>query len=133
MWIQASYDYTGTSAVGLFSAGVGGSYSSDHATRFSHDGGSDSTQTGTTYGLIIPDTNGGRAYANIFMINKADKEKLIICDATCVGSTGSGTAPQRTESVTKVANTSNQLNSFKFHDADGNNLNNGIMKVWGFD
>ena len=50
-----------------------------------------------------------------------------------MASTGSGTAPDRTQGAFKWSTTSAQLDIFKFGTADGGNLNNGKMTIWGSD
>ena len=135
LWVQASYDVISGGGVGIMKAGTGGSLSgSICATRFSHDAGSDSTQTSVSYGIVSPSSDGAsKVFVNCFIINKSDQEKLCIAEGIDMSDTGAGTTPNRTESVTKWANTSAQLDIFNFSQADGGNVNNGQMTIWGFD
>ena len=46
---------------------------------------------------------------------------------------GSGTIPDNCEAVAKWTTKTGQLDIFKFTNADGNNLDNGTMTIWGAD
>ncbi len=137
LWIQAEYDVTSTGNVGILRGGTGGTFDLGNvmSTRFSHDGASDnSPQTGVSYAIVSPSSDGSsRVFVSCFIVNKSDKEKLGISDGCDMATTGSGTAPDRTQGAFKWSTTSAQLDIFKFGTADGGNLNNGKMTIWGAD
>ena len=68
---------------------------------------------------------------NLFIINNASKEKLIIGHAVHNnGATGAGTWAARIESVSKWTNTSDQIDVMKFYRTN-DTLDSGLIKVWG--
>ena len=110
--------------------------SGNYAYRVSGNGGSDSTST-TPSG--IPFGNGNttspdNAFDNFFIINKSDKEKLVIGHTITDEGTGAGNAPQRNEIVAKWANTSAQINRINLVNVgSGNHSADSKITVWGFD
>jgi len=110
--------------------------SGNYAYRVSGNGGSDSTST-TPSG--IPFGNGNttspdNAFDNFFIINKSDKEKLVIGHTITDEGTGAGNAPQRNEIVAKWANTSAQINRINLVNVgSGNHSAGSKITVWGFD
>ena len=134
LWIQAYLKIaTGTvnSNLWRFNADTGNNYSA----RYSRDGASDSTNTSISH-LNINHGSGTKnnQLVNIFVINNASNEKLIISNSNSQGASGSGTAPNRIEHVGKWANTSNQITSIQCTQGNSLNFESGtILKVWGSD
>jgi len=135
LWIQGSYDVTSANGVGLISYGIGGSYTGiTGANRYAQDGGADGTQTGVGYGIVAPNSDGSsQQYVTSFIYNDGDEEKLGIASGTDSTTSGSSTANNRTEAVFKCTNTSGQLDIFRFSTANGSNLDDGKLRIWGFD
>ena len=141
LWIQAEYDVTSTGGVGILRGGTGGTFDlgSVMATRFSHNGEGDSAttdslQTGVSYAIVSPSSDGSsRVYVNCFIMNISGEEKLGFSKGVDMSATGGGTSPNRTEGAFKWSTTSAQLDIFKFGTADGGNINNGTMTIWGAD
>ena len=136
LWIQVEYDQTSGGGVGIMKGGTGGTFGlgSIMSTRFSHDGAAAQSQESVSYGIVSPSSDGSsRVFVNCFIINPSGHEKLGISDGSDMASTGSGTAPDRTQGAFKWANTSAQLDIFNFSGADGGNLNNGKITIWGHD
>ena len=105
----------------------------NYAERYSDDGGSDSTNDtkggiDSNYGALS-----GNTLANYHIINKQDKEKLVIYEYAIANSAGAGNAPQRMEAVGKWANTSAQINRITVTCGGGNFDVGSTLKVWGFD
>ena len=70
----------------------------------------------------------------MFIINKADKEKLIISHGARQLTAGAGNAPNRWEEVFKWANTSAQINRIGYVVHGSGSLDSSCqIKVWGFD
>jgi hypothetical protein len=109
-----------------------GDTGSNYARRYSGNGASDGTGTSeTTLGGI--GSSSGDSFVNWFIINKSDKEKLVIGDGV-YGSTGAGNAPDRRELTGKWSNTSAQITSIKVKEnASGGWASGSTLKVWGFD
>ena len=115
------------------SSGSDGS-SGKYASRRNNDGGSDSTFTNQTQSKI--NSTGGASHTatfmNGFIINILANEKLIITNQVAVEQTGTGTAPRRSEGVTKWENTSAQVTSIQaFNNSSGDFGTESFIKVWG--
>jgi len=115
------------------SSGIDGS-SGKYASRRNNDGGSDSTFTNQTQSKI--NSTGGASHTatfmNGFIINNLANEKLIITNQVAVEQTGTGTAPRRSEGVTKWENTSAQVTSIQaFNNSSGDFGTESFIKVWG--
>jgi len=109
---------------------------SNYAQRWSEDGGSDGTDTSgsTFYGYTNHDDAIQHGVA--FIINKSDKEKLVIFEGSSGGSsTGAGNVPERREVVAKWVNTSNQITNIRLNNqiSGGDAASGSFIKVWGAD
>jgi hypothetical protein len=130
LWVQCFMEQDTSSITGnaTFNSDTGSNY----ARRRSNNGASDAT--GTSESSI--DVRGGETknrFENMFIINNTSNEKLVIGNMV-VTTAGVGTAPDRTEYVAKWANTSNQITSVNFNNADpGNYGTKTTIKVWGSD
>jgi len=74
-------------------------------------------------------------FVNIFIVNNASNEKLIICHGVSDNSsTGAANAPARTEMVGKWTNTSNQADILQFFNQGAGTLTgNSTARIWGSD
>ena len=117
--------------------GTGGSIDTgtNIASRTSSNGGSDGTATSRDDMVVSISGLSVNHYINMFMINNASNEKLIIHNSVNESASGSGTAPQRREGVSKYTNTSAQVNIIEIEDnASSTGIADGtIIKVWGHD
>ena len=109
---------------------------SNYSQRWQDNGGSDST--GTSEGNFYGYTNDDDAiqHGRAFIINKADKEKLVIFEGSSGGSTtGAGNAPSRREVVAKWTNTSYQITNIRLNNqvSGGDAASGSFMKVYGAD
>lgn len=140
LWIQWYVKPTGGNARGSLRMGntsidTGTNYSS----RYSTDGGADTTLTSSSIGMHIPVATGGGAptnpqFYNAFVINTSSKEKLGIIHCVGQGTSGAGNAPERYESVGKWANTTNQADRIQIYNDSAGDMNTGsFVKVWGSD
>ena len=107
---------------------------SNYASRRSGDGGSDSTFTSQTSSKI--NATGGASHTacfmNGFIINNSANEKLVITHQVATEATGAGTAPRRSEGVTKWSNTSSQITSIQaINNSTGDFGTGSFIKVWG--
>jgi hypothetical protein len=135
LWVQYYIKPTGGTVNGKvhFNNDTGSNY----ADRLSPNGGADSTHTSFAYlfGYVegTGTTTGSNAiFGNMFIVNNASNEKLIIQHVVDTTS-GAGNAPSRIESVTKWTNTSNQITQIDI-DRDGGTGtydSTSIIKVWG--
>ena len=136
IWVQA---YMSNSALSKTQMVVGNGTvdtSANYASRYSNNGGSDSTQT--NLGTMKLNGNQNQAanvgrFVNVFIINNSSNEKLAISNYVFQNTAGAGNAPSRVEGVHKWANTSNQIDKIQITTPDGNINSDGIMKVWGAD
>jgi hypothetical protein len=128
--------------VQIYSAGaassttIGTQFNSDtgtnYAERRSSNGGSDASGGGGS--VFSVDGNNGTVpmFYNLFIINNASNEKLCIGHSVTQNTAGSGTAPTRSETVAKWANTSSQITSIQWKPNSSTTLNSGFLyKVWG--
>ena len=136
LWVQIQYTATGGNVVNSVRFNSDGG--SNYARRGSDNGGSeqvDGNETQISNGLNSDISSGDSAFMSMFIINKSDKEKLVIADLSSNDSgTGAGTAPDRAEFVGKWANTSSQITSIQVPDLSSGQYNTGSrIKVWGAD
>jgi len=132
LWVEAFTQATGgATGDGMrFQSDSGDNYSQ----RKSADGGSDSTATSTN--RIAYDATGSSndKFTSAYIVNNADEEKLVIGELNQRNTSGSGSAPRRSEFVGKWANTSNSITSVQIVNLDAGDFASGsILKVWGFD
>ena len=132
LWIQGfTENTTGSMAprVGNTTLDSGNNY----ATRLSSNGGAEDVTT--LQDSITGLTNNTPIFWNMFIINNASNEKLMIWHVARQSTAGAGNFPKRIEGVTKWANTSNQIDIVGFVSTTGGSTinSNSIMKVWGSD
>ena len=110
---------------------------SNYATRYSFNGGADSTTTSndTMEFLYNTGAKGEPIFFNTFIINNASNEKLSITKVVAQETAGNTSDPERSEGVGKWTNTSNQANILKIDQwsGTGNLGTDSIVKIWGSD
>jgi len=107
---------------------------SNYASRYSDNGGSDSTTTSQSEVDLRAGEVQSPAITTIYVINKSDKEKLFISHSNMQNTAGAGNVPSRAEVVGKWTNTSAQITSVKFIKSASGSFNTGsYLKVWGMD
>ena len=107
---------------------------SNYANRNQKNGASDSTNPnmGRIYLNDLERSSDG--YAVAYIINVADREKLLIYHDVWQNSTGASNIPDRTETVAKWANTSNQITSIQLlNDKAGDFASGSFIRIWGAD
>jgi hypothetical protein len=106
----------------------------NYAHRYSNNGGSDGTQTSRANLWSYYDGNDTTKFTTLYVVNEASKEKLIITENVSAVGTGAGTAPQRTETTGKWANTSNAITRVDVGTFTTNGIEEGSeVVVWGSD
>ena len=131
MWIEAFTQATGgiTGDALRFNSDSSSVYSQ----RKSVDGGSDSTATSNRIAYDATGSSNDK-FTSAYIINVADEEKLVTGELNQRNSSGSGSAPRRSEFVGKWANTSNSITSVQIVNLDAGDFAIGsTLKVWGFD
>ena len=131
LMIQCNMIATGAASMELtFNNDTGSNY----ARRRSQNGGTDNTSTSrANIDIGFGDTTDETAFFDMYIINKSDKEKLLISELNATSS-GAGNAPHRREIVGKWTNTSNQITRVDITNPDSGSFNTGtILKVWGAD
>ena len=110
---------------------------SNYANRYSQDGASDSTQTSASSingGFNDDLVTNSIGKTIMYIMNIANKEKLVISDSVSGESAGGGTAPTRDENVFKWNNTSAQITKIDFdNNKAGDWASGSYIKVWGSD
>lgn len=104
-----------------------------YADRYSHNGGADSTDVSSGSARLSNNNDTLPKFLSGFMINNASNEKLGICHEVSQNTAGAGNAPNRTQSVFKIANTSVQATSLQIINLSGTWNSGSIIKVWGSD
>lgn len=95
---------------------------SNYAERFSHQGGTDITQTSQDDMHIFNTTTMEEIFHIGYGINISTEEKLFIQFAAFNDTTGAGTAPERFEHVHKWTNTSVQYDNVQMINISGGNF-----------
>lgn len=132
LWIQAfvkpSATATLTTRLGNGSIDTGANYSN----RYSVNGGTDTTSVNDTTLIDDPWIDGANnIFYNIFIINNASNEKLVMMSRIENPTAGAGSIANRLEFVGKWTNTSVQADRFQFGVSAGNFNTASILKVWG--
>jgi hypothetical protein len=133
LWVQA-YTPSSSNASPDGYVEFNGDSGTNYAHRRSHNGGADTTGTSDGIGIRIDGTGGQTAkFHNLFIINNANNEKLVIAHSITGNTAGAGTAPSRTESVGKWVNTSNQITRVDIIDQYASDQwgAGSFIKVWG--
>ena len=129
LWIQAQYS---KSSNGTLTTTFNNDTGSNYSFRKSTNGGTDATFTGQA-SIAEGYSQSQIAFLNMFIINNASNEKLVIAHTVLADGTGAGTAPTRIEYVGKWANTSNQITEIDLDSSGGNFDSHSMIKVWGSD
>ena len=103
--------------------------------RHNDNGGSDGTVTNNSK---LRFRSGGATAQDFFgsgyIVNKSDKEKLLISEQIYNGGDGASSKPKRAEMVGKWTNTSAQITEIDLiQDGAGSFLTGSYLKVWGSD
>lgn len=130
LWIQLNAIASGS--ISGSDLQFNGDTGANYARRYSTNGAADATETSSTQIGGIG-TGTGNSFVNWFVVNKSDKEKLVICEGM-YGSSGVSNAYNRREIVGKWSNTSSQITSIKVKENTTGGWTNGTtLKVYGAD
>ena len=111
-----------------------GDSDSDYAFTRQTDGASGESFTSTANFRI--DAGGGafERDGHAYIINKSDKEKLVIAEDVVSNTAGAGNAPRRFETFGKWGNTSAQITRIQLTNQGTGDFKSGsYLKVWGSD
>jgi hypothetical protein len=115
-------------------------FNSDNGSNYSHRRGRDGTTDGTgastnlTYTTIGGTSTGDVVYADGSIINKSDKEKLVITEGVDSNTAGASNVPSRRDAVHKWANTSDSITSIQMVNVNSGSWDSGsYITVWGAD
>ncbi len=136
LWVQYYMKPTGGTVEGDVRVGNGTlDTGSIYARRQSANGAADATGTSETKWITGTTTVSTPEFCNLFIINNATKEKLMIGHVVHQDTAGAGTEPKRKEIVGKWTNTTDQINIIGLHDAAGTgSIGTGSrIIVWGSD
>jgi len=140
LWVQGWYK-TGSMSGSYSALQVGNDTidtGSNYAERYSM-GGSGYVESANASNLFAPvgqgnDPSNVHTFFNLFIINNASSEKLIISRAGGFDTAGVTQHPNRSEAVSKWDNTSAQINRLKVSSQAGSgNYTAGNITVWGSD
>ena len=130
LWIQNYRE--GTSGMD-FRVGNGSiDTGSNYADRYSNDGGADTTRTSVSGWLTNWEYDTLPVFQNMFIINNASNEKLMLGHRVWQRTAAATTAPSRGEFVGKWDDTSNQIDRIQVYATYGT-IGTNIIKVWGAD
>ena len=111
-----------------FNSDTGNNYEN----RNQPNGSSDTTNTGVGRMYLNDLDKSSDCYFEATILNKADKEKLVIYHDIWQDTAGAGTAPSRTETVGKWINTSAQITSIQLlNDRSGDFAAGSYITVFG--
>ncbi len=135
LWVQILVKNTSDDSLAMQFNDTGGTV---YANRRNYNGATDSTRASKPNAHLQSQTNNQDwwLFSN-YIINKSDKEKLVITHgASDSGNAGGGYAGNRVEYVSKWADTSNQITKIDIED-DAGNFNSvasgSLIRVWGSD
>ena len=109
---------------------------SNYGWRISSEGASDVASSSGQVRLVVDRGQVSSAPSKItgYIINKSDKEKLVISEAIAQETAGAGNAPGRRELVGKWANTSSAITSVDMINPESGSFGSGsYLKVYGSD
>jgi hypothetical protein len=130
LWIQ-TYSVRNTSGAHQPILRFNGDSEDNYAVRRSNDGGTDGAW-GSQTKAVLSWLGLNKHFTNSFLINNSANEKLMITHDAGYTTANAGTAPQRSETVSKWANTSSQITSIQLAEQDGFTYDTQtIMKIWG--
>ena len=130
LWIQFFKISSGDSNFYLeFNSDTGSNY----ARRYQGNGDSDGTNTSAAY--LMPAQSGGDydVLFNGHIVNKSDKDKLLVGETMNANDEGAGNYSFRREIVGKWTNTSSQITNIKIKTATNNFASGTRMVIWGSD
>ena len=135
LWIQGWYKNAANTSYARFRVGNNTiDDANNYANRYSLNGAGDNSAGVSAdhikMNVTNTDASSGLGFFNMFIINNASNEKLVIGHHTLTAS-GVSNAPARNEFVAKWNETSNQINVVELHRYGGNNFTAGGIKVWG--
>ena len=135
LWIQYEGDADSNSP--FFRAQFNGDTGTNYSDRNESNGGGVNTNTGKTSIPCGCQQGGGsstnKEFANMWISNHADYDKVIICNAANGGNDGGGNSPDRTTYALKWANTSSQITSMKLYNGQSGDYSKAKLKIWGMD
>lgn len=133
LWIQWYCEISGA-AISAGTFRFNSDTGSNYARRQSSNGAADSTYTSQS-NIDVNITTVGNYFMNMFVINNASNEKLVIGHAVDTTSTFDATgAPQRMEFVGKWVNTSDQIDEVNVVNVSAGDFGtSSTIKVWGAD
>jgi hypothetical protein len=109
-----------------------GDSGSNYASRYSDNGGSDSTSSSQSEIDLRAGELSSPAKTVIYITNIANKEKSIISETVIQNTAGAGNIPARAEVVGKWTNTSAQITSLKFiKSASGSFASGSYVTIFG--
>ena len=131
LWFQVYVD--GSTVNNRMHIRMNGLSTGIYADRYNLNGGTDGTDTSSGSARLSDVNDLLPKFVNGFIVNNSANEKLGIAHEVSQNTAGAGTAPQRTESVFKIANTSAQITSLQLINLSGNWGTGSYFKVWGSD
>ena len=130
LWIQV-YSERNTTGTHQPCLQFNGDTSSNYKITRSNDDGDDGYYT--TNKMVLSWYGFTKHYTNSFLINRSGKEKLMITNDIGYTTAGAGTAPNRSENVSKWTGT-DQITSIKLMEQDNFTYDTKTtMKIWGAD
>ena len=105
---------------------------SNYASRYSTNNGGESTGTSSNDGILYyAPFNESRRYMDGYIINKSDKEKMVIGEGNAQNTAGAGNGTERRELYGKWANTSDSITSIQVKSKNGSFAAGTRLRVWG--
>ena len=133
LWVQVFGEVTGAGDVKMRMGNASIDTGSVYAGRTSSNGGADGTDVSQTGIQNVFGVSAQPTFINMFVVNNASNEKLIMFHNIQQVADGAATAPSRRESVWKYVNTSTQVNIMDILSTSSNLATNCQIKVWGSD
>ena len=135
LWVQAYTNATGGNIITQMRVGNATiDTGSNYTFRYSDDGAADSVATSQSITVLTSGDNTMDRFCNLFIVNNAANEKLMIGNSVNSNTAGAGNAPLRAERVHKWTNTANQINIIDIINGGAGSFDTAsTLKIWGSD
>jgi len=131
LWVQFQANYTGDGNTKMIFNSDSGS--NKYAFRSSYNGSSDSVNENQSAMNFADSSTHDGIFVNVFILNRANREKIFYSTQNNAPATGSGSNPNGYEQTGKWINTSDQITEITMNQTNSGSYTYKNLKVWGSD
>ena len=135
LWVQAWAKVSPATGAPAFRVGnTTVSVDTEYATRASSNGNAYDQAASTSIDMAPAFIqNNETCFVNIFIINNASEEKILVWNSTLSGGSGAGAETKERRGASKWTDTTDQINIVSLINAGSGDFSDGTIKVWGHD